>query len=226
MGTPVQFLANGHKTEGCLGQPASGTGPGMIVIQEWWGLVPHIEDVVDRLAAAGFFALTPDLYHGERATSPDAAGKLMMSLQIESAAQDLEGAIRFLAEQPGVSSPSVGIIGFCMGGALALHTACRQLSLGACVVFYGIHPNVVPDLPNLHAPVLGIFAEDDTMVTPATVADLDHTLSELGKRHALHTYPGTRHAFLNDTRPDVYDAGAAQDAWRTTLDFVHTELRA
>ena len=224
MGERVTFKANGHDTTGYLARPASGTGPGVIVIQEWWGLVPHIEDVADRFAKEGFFALAPDLYHGEKATGPDQAGKLMMALDIDRAAKDLAGAIDHLKAQPGVSGGTVGTIGFCMGGALSLFAASKNPEVGACVVFYGGHPKVQPDLPALKAPVLGIWAGKDGFVTPEVVKQLDSKLTELGKPHQFHTYPNSDHAFFNDTRPEVYDPAAAKDAWDKTLAFFRREL--
>ena len=123
-GETVEFKSNGASARGYLSVPADGAaGPGVVVIQEWWGLVPHIESVADRLAGEGFVALAPDLYHGEKTTSPDEAGKLMMALDIERAERDLRGAINFLLAHPSVNSPEVGTVGFCMGGSLALWSA-------------------------------------------------------------------------------------------------------
>lgn len=223
MGARISFKFNGSAVDGYLAKPAR-PGPAVIVIQEWWGLVPHIEHVADRLAAAGFVALAPDLFHGTTTRSPDQAGKLMMSLRIDEAARDLAGAIDFATALPEVSVPVVGTIGFCMGGALSLYAASQNLEVGACVVFYGGHPNVKPDLAALQAPVLGIYAGKDTVVSPAVVSALDQQLTTLGKRHEFHTYPNADHAFFNDTRPEVYDAAAAEDAWRRTLAFFRREL--
>jgi carboxymethylenebutenolidase len=218
----VQF--GGQKSPGYLARPAK-PGPGIVVIQEWWGLVPHIERIADRFAEAGFVALAPDLYHGKQAKSPDEAGKLMMSLRIEEAARDLAEAIQYLKSQPDVSGEKVGTIGFCMGGALSLFAACRNKDVGACAVFYGGHPNVKPDLNALQAPVLGIYAGKDTFVSPQVVADLDRQLTALGKRHEFHTYPNQDHAFFNNTRPEVYDRAAADDAWQKTVAFFRRELK-
>ena len=225
MGEQVNFKSNGGTASGYLARPeASATPtPGIVVIQEWWGLVPHIEQLVDRFAAEGFVALAPDLYHGKTAKSPDDAGKLMMSLRIDDAARDLGGAIDYLKTQPEVGK--VGTIGFCMGGALSLFAACRNPEVGACAVFYGGHPNVKPDLASLQAPVLGMFAGRDTFVSPSVVAELDRQLSALGKRHEFHTYADAQHAFFNDQRPEVYDAVAAKDAWTKTLAFFRRELK-
>jgi carboxymethylenebutenolidase len=223
MGERVEFASNGQKASGYIARPAS-PGPGVVVIQEWWGLVPHIERVADRFAEAGFVALAPDLYHGLQAQSPDQAGKLMMALQIDRAARDLAGAIACVKSQPETRGAQVGIVGFCMGGALSLYAACRNRDVGACVVFYGGHPNVTPDLAALQAPVLGIYAGKDTFVTPAVVAALDRDLTALGKRHTFHVYPDRAHAFFNDSRPEVYDAAAAADAWAKTVAFFRAEL--
>jgi carboxymethylenebutenolidase len=223
MGERISFKSNGSAVDGYLAKP-SARGPAVIVIQEWWGLVPHIEDVADRFAAAGFVALAPDLFHGSTAKSPDQAGKLMMSLRIDEAARDLAGAIDYAAALPDVTAPTVGTIGFCMGGALSLYAASKNREVGACVVFYGGHPNVTPHLPALQAPVLGIYAGKDTFVSPAVVSALDEQFTALGKRHEFHTYPNADHAFFNDTRPEVYDAAAAEDAWARTLAFFRREL--
>jgi carboxymethylenebutenolidase len=225
MGERISFRANGHTTPGYLARPKQ-PGPGIVVIQEWWGLVPHIEHIADRFADAGFVALAPDLYHGEKATSPDQAGKLMMAIRIDEAAKDLAGAVDCLKQQPEVTGAKVGTVGFCMGGALSLFAACRNPEVGACAVFYGGHPNVKPDLGSLQAPVLGIFAGRDGFVTPAAVHELDKQLTALGKRHEFHTYPDADHAFFNDERPEVYDAAAAADAWAKTIAFFRRELRA
>ena len=139
MGERIAFKNNGGTTPAYLARPGR-PGPGIIVIQEWWGLVPHIEHIADRFAAEGFVALAPDLYHGQRAESPDEAGKLMMALGIEDAARDLAGAIDHLAAQPEAIGKKVGTIGFCMGGALSLFAASRNSEVGACVVFMAAIP--------------------------------------------------------------------------------------
>jgi carboxymethylenebutenolidase len=223
MGERIRFTANGTTTPGYLARPKGG-GPGVIVIQEWWGLVPHIEQIADRFADAGFVALAPDLYHGESTKSPDQAGKMMMAMRVDQAERDLAGAIDHLVAQPEVSTKKVGTVGFCMGGALSLFAASKNPEVGACVVFYGGHPHVKPDLAALQAPVLGFFAGKDGFVTPQAVKALDAELTRLGKRHEFHTYPEADHAFFNDHRPEVYDAAAAADAWGKLLAFFKREL--
>lgn len=224
MGEMVQFPFAGGQTGGYLSIPQQGSGPGVIVIQEWWGLVDHIKDVCDRFAEEGFVALAPDLYHGKTTKSPDEAGKLMMALRIDEAERDLSAAVEYLSTHDANTSKKLGVVGFCMGGALALYTATKNPNIGASVVFYGGHPNVKPDLPNLHAPVLGIFAEKDGFVTPASVRELERKLKDLGKQIEVVIYPDTDHAFFNDTRPEVYNAEASADAWRRTVEFLREHL--
>lgn len=222
-GTMVQFPANGGTTSGYLATPASGKGPGVIVIQEWWGLVGHIKKVCDRFAAEGFAALAPDLYHGQTASEPDAAGKLFMALNIERAEKDLRGAASFLAGHS--STAKLGAVGFCMGGQLALFAGTVNPNVGAVVDFYGIHPNVKPDYAKLGGPVLGLFAEKDSFVTPKVAREVDAAIKAAGKQSEIHIYPNVDHAFFNDERADVYDREAAQDAWRRTLAFFRQHLR-
>jgi carboxymethylenebutenolidase len=223
-GEIVQFASNGTTATGYLACPRSGGGPAVIVIQEWWGLVPHVKDIADRLAKEGFLALAPDLYHGETATSPDQAGKLMMSLRIDQAERELSGAADFLIGFPSSTGEKVGVVGFCMGGALSLYAATKNSRIGACVVFYGIHPNVVPDLPRLHAPVLGFYAARDTYVPPESVEALSRDLRGLGKQANLHIYPETDHGFFNDTRPEVYNEDRAKEAWKEMIAFFREHL--
>ena len=222
-GTMVQFPANGHTTGGYLATPASGKGPGVLVIQEWWGLVPHIKAVCDRFAAAGFSALAPDMYHGQTASEPDGAGKLFMALNIGQAEKDLRGAATCLAGHS--TTATLGAVGFCMGGQLALFAGCTNPSIGAVVDFYGIHPNVTPDYSKLSGPVLGLFAEKDGFVNPDVARGVEAAIKQAGKQVAIHIYPGVDHAFFNDERPDAYNKAAADDAWKRTVGHFTTHLK-
>src|SRR5947207_15546998 len=222
-GRMVQFPSNGGTTSGYLSTPQSGKGPGVLLIQEWWGLVSHIKNVCDRLAAEGFSALAPDMYHGETANEPDGAGKLFMALNIGQAEKDLRGAATFLAGQS--SSAKIGAVGFCMGGQLALFAATLNPSVGATVNFYGIHPNVKPDYSKLSGPVLGLYAEKDGFVTPEVAKGVDTAIKAAGKKSEIHVYPGVDHAFFNDENKGAYDKTAAADAWRRTLSFFRTNLK-
>lgn len=223
-GRMIPFRGNGASYRGYL-SPAPSPSPGVVVVQEWWGLDDHIQDVCDRFAAEGFTALAPDLYKGVVTKSPDEAGKLLMALDMAETEKILRGGIAALVEDPACSSETAGIVGFCMGGQLAVFAAATSPDLvSACVDFYGGHPKANPPLENLRAPILGIFAEKDRSVTPEVVAALDRRLTALGKAHEFHTYPGTQHAFFNDTRP-IHDPAASRDAWRRTLDFFRQNVK-
>jgi carboxymethylenebutenolidase len=223
-GSEVSFESNGETIAGYLAVPPSGRGRGVLVIQEWWGLVPHIRDVCDRLARAGLTALAPDLYRGEVGGDPDAAGRLMMDLEIPRAARDLDAAVTELLNNDAVTGPKVGAVGFCMGGQLALLAATQNRRIGAVVDFYGIHPNVTLDLSSLEAPVLGIFAENDEFIPSEAVEKLRADLEAAGVRAKFRVEAGAAHAFMNDSRPDVHDAVAAAACWEVAVSFLSAEL--
>lgn len=224
-GGEIEFGAEGEAARGYLAAPAGGRAPGIVVIQEWWGLVDHVRDVCDRFAREGFVALAPDLYRGEATADPDSAGRLMLDLEIPRAARDLDGAVAALLSHDAVDGSRVGAIGFCMGGQLALYAATQNPRIGAVADFYGVHPKVELDLSALEAPVLGVFAELDEFVPPAAARTLETALREAGKRSDFTIHPGVRHAFFNDTRPDVFDAEASARAWGDTLAFFRAELQ-
>jgi carboxymethylenebutenolidase len=224
MGDMVRFKANGRTADGYLAKPASGRGPGIVVVQEWWGLVGHITDLADRFAAEGFFALAPDLYHGEKTKSPDDAGKLMMALNMAEVAKDLRGAVDYLVGLEGVSSKKVATVGFCMGGQLALFAATEYPEhIGAVVDFYGIHPAVKPDVSRLSGPVLLHFGTRDKSIPQETADGLSKRIRDAGKQVDSHFYDAD-HAFFNDQRPAVYNAEAAKLAWDRTLKFLHSAI--
>ncbi|MSO14725.1 MAG: dienelactone hydrolase family protein [Ilumatobacteraceae bacterium] len=222
MGEMVEFKSNGGT---CTGYLAGTSGPGVIVIQEWWGLVPHITDIADRFAAEGFVALAPDMYHGEVTDEPDLAGKLLMSMNLVTAGKDLSGAVDLLQERTGRTK--VGVTGFCMGGGLALMAAClRSDAIAAAAPFYGgMRPDTVIEWDNLAAVVEGHYAATDRgTASPEAVKELEATLRGKGKNATFHVYPGTQHAFFNDTRPEVYDAAVAKTAWDRTLALFRANL--
>ena len=222
MGEMVEFKSNGGT---CTGYLAGTSGPGVIVIQEWWGLVPHITDIADRFAAEGFVALAPDMYHGEMTDEPDMAGKLLMSMNLATAGKDLSGAVDLLQERTGRTKD--GVTGFCMGGGLALMAAClRPDAIAAAAPFYGgMRPDTVIEWDNLAAVVEGHYAATDRgTAAPEAVKELEATLRAKGKNATFHVYPGTQHAFFNDTRPEVYDAAVAKTAWDRTLALFRANL--
>lgn len=222
-----ELIDLGGNERGYLATPAQGAGPGLVVIQEYWGLVPHIEDLCDRFAAEGFTALAPDLFRGATASEPDEAGKLMMALNLEQAARDLGAAVDHLQASPLVRGDGLGVVGFCMGGGLALMLATqRAADIDACVAFYGLIPwaSAHPDWTQLDTAVQGHFGEDDEFFSPDKMRELEATLDEAGKDTDFHLYAGAGHAFFNDTRPEAYDATAASLAWTRTLEFLRAKL--
>jgi carboxymethylenebutenolidase len=224
MGETVTFAANGHTTAGYLAAPGAGQGLPVLVIQEWWGLVDHIKDVADRFATEGFLALAPDFYAGQTTRSPDQAAKLFMALNIDRAGADLRGAAKYLGGRPEATSRRVGVVGFCMGGQLALFAATvAPDEVGAVVDFYGIHPKVPIDPARVKAPVLGHFGERDGSVSRESVETLARQVRQAGGRFEAHFYDAD-HAFFNDTRGDVYRPDAARTAWDRTVAFLRTHL--
>ncbi|HZG91623.1 MAG TPA: dienelactone hydrolase family protein [Pseudonocardia sp.] len=226
---PVQnltFPSNGGTAHGYLAVPESGSGPGVVVIQEWWGLTTHIKDIADRLAAAGFVALAPDLFGGTTTHDSDEAGKLMGALPVDGAARDLAGAVDFLLEHPAVTSSKVGAVGFCMGGGFVLVLAAQQGDrIGAAVPFYGVLKEDYPDLSGLTAPVLGHFGEQDDFTTPDAARQLAARIeAESGVSPEFRFYPAG-HAFVNDENLlGTHDAEQAAKAWDATLEFLRENL--
>ena len=200
MSETVWFKSNGNMASGYLAKPASGSGPGVLVIQEWWGLDASLKEMADRLATAGFVALAPDLYHGEVAghTEMDKAAHLMNSLPPDRAAKDMSGAIDYLAGHNAVTSKSVGVVGFCMGGMLSfLIAANRGDKVKAIVPFYGFpQGKAEPDWSKMTAQVSGHMAENDSFFPPDAARALEAKLRRMGKSVTLKVHPGTGHAFM------------------------------
>lgn len=224
MGTMVGFPANGHTTPGYLALPPSGTGLGLLLIQEWWGLVDHIRQVADRFAEAGFVVLAPDFYDGRQTKSPDEAAKLFMALNIDRAAADLRGAAGYLLGNPAMTSGRVGALGFCMGGQLALYAAVEDPEqIGAGVDFYGIHPRVPIDPAKLRVPVQGHFGRLDPSVKESDARALFGRLGAAGGTADVFFYEAG-HAFFNDSRPEAYRPIDAALAWERSLNFLNKHL--
>jgi carboxymethylenebutenolidase len=222
MGQMVSFASNGGTAEGYLATPASGKGPGVIVIQEWWGLNDNIKGIADRFAADGYLALAPDLYHGQITTEPDEAGKIMMSMKMDQAAKDMSGAYDYL-KSSSAGNGKVGSVGFCLGGGLSLYISTLR-PVDATVIYYGALPGVEPDLTKVKGPVLGHYAEHDDWASPAAAAALKKKLEDAGATVEFHEYAGTSHGFFNDTRPEVHDAKASQQTWDRTIAFYTKHL--
>jgi len=225
--TMIDFSGNGDRVPGYLAKPdGSGPFPGVVVIQEWWGLDDHIQDVTNRFAREGFAALAPDLYRGQVAKEPDEARKLAMELDHPKAIKDIQGAVDYLIAQPFVQPKKAGVVGFCMGGGLSLLMSYTGKNLGAVVVFYGRGELDDAKAQQVSAPLLGLFGEADQGIPVEGVRANERKLQAHGKTAEFVIYPGAPHAFFNDTRPHIYHKEAAEDAWRRTLAWFREHLRS
>jgi len=226
-GSHIKFSADGKSGAGYIALPESGHGPAVIVIQEWWGLVGHITNIVDRFAAAGFVALAPDLYHGQAASEPDAAKKLMMELELDRAGEEIVTAAKYLKAMSNTTSHHVGVVGFCMGGSLAIWSATLAEEISATVGFY---PGSSWER---HAPRWSHYSEkaaiihcaegDGTSSAPG-IQEAVRGISAAGGEAVAFDYPGTGHAFFNDDRPEVFHEAAAKLAWARTINFFAQHL--
>jgi len=223
----VTFPSNGRTAHGYLATPAGGSGPGVLVIQEWWGLTDHIASVTDRLAAAGFVALAPDLYGGRTTHDADEAGSLMMSLPVDEAATDLGGAVDYLLGLDACTSTTVGAIGFCMGGGFVLRLAAQQgAKVSAAVPFYGVGPAVPTSFTGLTAAVQGHYAEKDGFFPVADARAQEQQLRQESGAPVEFFYYDAGHAFHNDENLiGTYDAGAAKLAWDRAVTFLQERVR-
>jgi carboxymethylenebutenolidase len=223
----VSFPSNGGSCDGYLAVPGSGSGAGVIVIQEWWGLVGHVKDVADRFAADGYVALAPDFFHGAKTDEPDEAMRLLMGLAMDRAAKDIQGAARYLASRDDVIGDRVGTVGFCMGGSLALWSGALADEVKVAVGFYPAMPweRMAPTWGNYANKTAMIHAseEDGTSKSEGVQAAVKG-IQEAGGDVETYDYPGSHHAFFNDERPEVYDKEHADKAWRRTLDLLGSRL--
>jgi carboxymethylenebutenolidase len=227
MGSLINFEINGQSGEGYLSLPKSGSGPAVIVIQEWWGLVGHIKDVVDRFAAAGFVAFAPDLYHGQAAAEPDTAKKLMMELELAAAGKEMSNAADYLLSLPETSSTSIGAVGFCMGGSLAIWSATLTSKISTAVGFYpgASWERHAPDWNKFKGKHAMIHcAESDGTSSAPGIQEAKINIENAGGEVQIFDYAGTKHAFFNNNRPEVYDESSAELAWSRTLVYLKSSL--
>ena len=223
----VTFPSNGGEAHGYLAMPeGDATGPGVVVIQEWWGLTDHMADVADRLAAEGFVALAPDLYGGRTTHDAGEAVSLMSELPVEQAVRDLAGAVDFLLAHERVTGGRVGAVGFCMGGGFVLQLGAEVGERAAAVVsFYGVFPHGEPDFSGLRAEVLGHFGERDGSAPPEAALALEQKIREQSGTEVNFHFYDAGHAFYNDANPlGTYDPQAARLAWTRTREFLHSRL--
>ncbi|WP_431677492.1 dienelactone hydrolase family protein [Kitasatospora sp. KL5] len=222
----VTFPSNGRTAHGYLALPPQGTGPGVVVVQEWWGLTSHMVSMVDRFAAEGFVALAPDLYGGATTHDREEAARMLRAMPPDRAARDLRGAVDFLLGQAHVVGDSVGAVGFCMGGGLALVLAAQEGDRVAAVVpFYGLPKIPGFDYRGLTAHVLGHYGEEDRSNPQEAVDEAAMLIGEAtDRRPEIHFYPAG-HAFMNDENLlGTYDPLQADIAWQRTLSFLWGHL--
>jgi len=220
----IEYPADGEQATGYLAQPDDrGHHPGVIVIQEWWGLDGHIRDVAERFAREGSVALAPDLYHGKFATEPDEARKLVMNMNRDQAVKDLKGAVEHLQSLSEVSPKKLGCIGFCMGGSMTLALAAASEGVAAAAPFYAGFQPPEREIARIQAEMFCAFGADDDGIPIDNVRKFEQTLASTGRRAAVKVYDGAPHSFFNDTRPS-YRPAAAADAWANTLSLFRRVL--
>ncbi len=229
MAETISFPSNGSAASGFLVRPEGGSGPGVLVIQEWWGLDWGIKEMASRLALAGFVALAPDLYHGELAghDEMDKAGALMQSMPPDRAARDMSGAIDYLSDLEGVTGSGIGVVGFCMGGMLSfLIAAGRPDKVKAAVPFYGFpQGDMEPDWSKLTAAISGHMAAHDDYFPPEAAAALEAKLRGMGKDVTLTVHPDTGHAFMAPHNAlGTLDEAVAAAVWPQVTTFLHEQL--
>lgn len=224
MGEMIEFKRpDGKSCPAYLALPAAGTdAPGFVVIQEWWGLNDQIKKTADRLAAAGYRALVPDLFRGKITKNADEANHMMTSLNfMDATEQDLRGAVQHLKQY---ANTKVCVGGFCMGGALTILSAVKLAELDAAACFYGIPPKQAADPKQIRVPIICHFATKDDWCVPSLVDELESDLKQAGVKFELYRYEA-QHAFMNEARPEVHDAKNATLAWDRTLAFLERTIR-
>ena len=224
----VTYAGHACSLKAYVAEPADAEwSPAAIVVQEWWGLNEHIRDVARRLAREGYFAIAPDLYSRQGykvATDPNTAAQLMGGLKKEDGIADLQTTVEWLRAQKETRATRIGITGFCMGGSYAMLLPCESKEIAAAAPFYGEIP---PDekLQHLNCPIFYAYGENDGWIQRADVERLAAALKKFDKKGEVKIYKGCSHGFFNDTRPDVYRADEAKDAWERTLKLFAANLK-
>jgi carboxymethylenebutenolidase len=225
-GIRVEFPTSTGTAAGYLSQPSTITGkhPGLIVIQEWWGLDDWIKENTDRFAGEGYISVAVDLYRGRVTEDPEEAHELMRGLPQDRAMSDLKGAFDYLAARPDVDPGRIGVIGWCMGGGYSISIATVEPRLKATVINYGhliTDPNAIR---NIQSAILGNFGGKDRGIPEADVRTFQQALTRAGKRFDIKIYPNAGHGFMNPKNKDTYDLEATEDAWKRIFTFLKKEL--
>jgi carboxymethylenebutenolidase len=223
-----EFQADGRTINGYLAVPEQGSGPGVLVLHAWWGLTDVFKQVCDRLAREGFVAFAPDLYHGKTAAKVEDAEAVMteLSQDEEGANDDITAAVQVLSQHDATRQTGwrgkFAVVGFSMGGAYALDMSVKQAEeIAAIVTFYATYSGL--DYSKAMAAYLCHFAEDDPFEPAESVVEMEQALHAAGKAATFYTYPGTKHWFFEENRPE-YNAEAARLAWERTIEFLHQQL--
>jgi carboxymethylenebutenolidase len=223
--TDIEFPTSAGPTHGYLATPAGDRGPGVVVLQEWWGVEGHIRSVCDRLASEGFYALAPDLYGGETTTQPSEAEQKMMALSMDTVEPQMCGAAEYLTSQPGFEGDGAAALGFCLGGGLAIWAAATCPNITAAVTYYYVMPHGKPDFSAVKGPVLGHFGTADEFIKHDEAKALESELRDAGVDVTFHYYDDAGHAFFNETdRLGTHDPVAAQLSWERTVSFLRDAL--
>lgn len=223
----IEFPTSQGHARGYLAVPTMEQGSATVVLQEWWGLDPHIRSVCDRLAADGFFALAPDLHRNLTSSRPDTQGHQRPGRFTEPLVEELRGAVEFLASTPGVEGAGMGALGFFLGGGLALRAAATCPQIVAAVTYYCVMPHDSPDYAAVRGPVLGYFGTADAFIPLKDAKALEMALRGGGVEVTFEKYTGAGHAFFNETnRVGTYDPQAALLSWERTVGFLHGALMA
>jgi carboxymethylenebutenolidase len=224
--TTVTFDSLAGKGSGYLVDPGTkGKHPGLIVIQEWWGLNDWVRDQAERYAKEGYVALAPDLYRGKLATTPDEAHELMRGMPQDRAMADLKAAFRYLAERKDVDASRIGVIGWCMGGGLALDLTLAEPKIAATVINYGHLVSDPATIAKIHSPILGNFGAEDRGIPPADVKAFESALKRDNKTVDIKIYDGAGHAFMNPNNKTGYVKSAAEDAQARIDKFLRESLK-
>jgi carboxymethylenebutenolidase len=221
----VEFEANGGTASGYLAVPESGKGPGVVVLQEWWGVDDYIRQYCDRFASEGFVALAPDLYHGETADQPDEAQQKMMALNMDEAEKEMRGAVDYIAQHEATEGNGVAAVGFCLGGGLAVWAGTVNPKVKAVASYYYVMPHGKPDFTKLQGPVIGHFGTADDFIPVDDAKGLEQEIKDAGGDATFEFYEGAGHAFANPhDRLGTYNEEHDRSAWQKTVDFLKRHL--
>jgi carboxymethylenebutenolidase len=225
-GKTVSYKSGEETVHGVLYMPrGKGPFPALVVIHEYWGLVPWVKEQAAKLSDQGYVTLAVDLYRGKATDSPEVAHELMRGLPEDRANRDLLAAVQYLKSQKKVNPAKIGSIGWCMGGGYSLDLAIADATLAADLINYGHLATDPARLQQIHAPILGLFGAQDKGIPPADVRKFEQDLKQMGKKIDVTIYPDAGHAFENPNNKTGYRANDAADAWNRTIEFLAVNLK-